>query len=118
VTRTGATRFAGAATSLVGAALLGWPEQIARKASGSRRTRLRPVVRVLGGRYLLQGLAQMSYPTRAVLRLSCAADCLHAASMAAPALLSPRYRRASCVSLAMALISASATGALVARGQV
>jgi hypothetical protein len=70
------------------------------------------IIRFLGCRYLAQGAAEIARPTRQVLKISCGADGLHAASMAALAAVSSEYRRAAGASLLLAVTSAASTGAL------
>ena len=55
------------------------------------------VVRLLGGRLVVQHALVLSRPTRGHVRAAAAVDVLHAASMV-PLLWSPRYRRAALVS--------------------
>lgn len=70
------------------------------------------VVRVLGSRYILQGVAQLARPGAAVLGASVIVDGLHAASMFGLAAFRADYRRPALVSAAVA--TAAATVAAVA----
>jgi hypothetical protein len=117
VTTEGAARLLGLATGVVGGSFLAVPDSIAAKAGGSGTAPPALIVRVLGGRYLLQGAAEAIFPTRRVLAAACATDGLHAITMIAAALAWPRYRNAACASLALALTSAACTGGLLAGGR-
>ena len=64
--------------------------------------------RVLAVRHQVQGLVQLAAPRRSN-GLVVAVDVLHAASMAALALASPRQRRAALVTGSVALVSAGLT---------
>jgi hypothetical protein len=66
----------------------------------------RRVVRLLGARVVLQQVAVLAVPSRPLVLLGAAVDTLHAASMLATALASPRYRRAAALSAATASASA------------
>ena len=73
------------------------------------------MVRLLGGRQLLQGAAVLIRPAPALVIGAVAVDVLHAASMVAAAVIWPGYRRAALTSAAVAGTSAVA-GALILRG--
>ena len=114
--RVGAARLVGIGTGIAGTALVTRPGEIALKASRSGRSPAPAVVRVLGVRYLIQAAAEVLRPTPKVLETSCAADGLHAMSMAAVALAWPSYRKAAGASLLLALTSMAATRACLSRG--
>jgi hypothetical protein len=57
--------------------------------------RERLLLRFLGVRHVLQGVAEAAYPTRRMLELGSAVDALHAASCGGAALLLPDWRRAA-----------------------
>ncbi|ACV80000.1 hypothetical protein [Nakamurella multipartita] len=102
-------------TAAAGAVTVFRPQAVARLVSGTGPTPDTPVVRILGGRQLLQGTAVMIRPTQALVTGAAVVDVLHATSMIAAALIWPRYRRAALGSAAVAGASAAA-GALVLRG--
>ena len=64
------------------------------------------VVRLLGGRLVVQHALVLSRPTSGRVRAAAAVDVLHAASMV-PLLWSPRYRRAAVVSGGFAALYAA-----------
>ncbi len=72
-------------------------------------------IRALGGRHLLQGVAQLAAP-RATGPLVVSVDVLHAATMGLLAVASPTRRRAALVTGGVALVSAGLTGASRRRG--
>jgi hypothetical protein len=110
-------RIWGAATAVVGAATLLRPADVARLVSGPGSTPNTAVLRVLGGRQLLQGAAVLIRPAPMLVIGGSAVDVLHAISMIAAGVISPGYRRAALVSAAVAGASAAAAaGALVLRG--
>jgi hypothetical protein len=98
---TTAARIIGAGSVIVGVALLAAPGRVCDLVSN---TGARPTgwVRLLGARYLAQGVAQLRWPRPAVLRGSAAVDGLHAVSMVALAAASPTYRRLAVCSAALA----------------
>jgi len=59
----------------------------------------RLAVRALGLRHIAESALLAAIPTREALRLCAAVDTVHAITMLAPAVLTPPYRRAACVSL-------------------
>ncbi|WP_249522760.1 hypothetical protein [Modestobacter marinus] len=89
-----------------GVVLLVRPEQVARAVSGRGREPSAWVVRVFGGRMLVQHTAVLLHPTRGLVLAGVAADALHAASMVPTALASAAYRRPAWVSGAFAAGSA------------
>src|SRR3954451_12241429 len=88
-----------------GAALLARPVPVAATAAG---TPVPPawLVRVLGGRQVLQQLLGLAVPTPAVTRAAAGVDIVHGSSMLAAAVVWPRYRRPTLVSAAAAAASA------------
>lgn len=82
------------------------PEDVLRAVSTPAPPAARRVVRLLGARVVLQEVAVLAVPIRPVVLLGAAVDALHAASMVATALASPRYRRAAALSAATASASA------------
>lgn len=108
-------RIWGAATAAVGALTLVRPGPVARLVSGTGPTPETAVVRMLGGRQLLQGAAVLIRPAPALVIGALAVDALHATSMVAAALNWPGYRRPALTSAAVATVSAVA-GALILRG--
>jgi hypothetical protein len=104
------SRLIGVANTALGAVLLGRPEAVADAAAGS----VPPGpgwVRLLGARYLVQGVAQASLPRAEVLQLSVVVDGLHAASMIGLAMVRAEYRRPALISAAVATGSAAVTWA-------
>lgn len=98
---------------LVGICLLVLPGRVAAAISSDPGERPpRWLIRLLGGRLIGQGSAQLLSPTAGLLRAGAAVDASHAASMLAVAAVSPRYRRPALSSAALA--SASAAAGLVA----
>lgn len=108
-------RIWGATTTAVGALTMMRASAAARLAGGNGSTPDTTVVRILGGRQLLQGTAVLIRPEPVLLIGALAVDTLHAASMVAVALIWPGYQRAALASAAVAATSAVA-GALVLRG--
>jgi hypothetical protein len=104
------TRLLGATNAALGVAMLAWPRQVTRAVTGrnaeagtGRNAEAGTGwVRLLGGRYVVQGAAQISWPHPVVLRGSAAVDGVHAASMLALAALRPDYRRPALASCAVA----------------
>ena len=90
------------------------PQAVARLVSGTGSTPDAAVVRILGGRQLLQGAVVVIRPSPLLVIGSVAVDALHAASMVAAAAIWPGYRRAALTSAAVAGTSAL-TGALILR---
>ena len=105
-----------AATVAAGAVMLLRPHDVARLASGTGSTPDAAVVRILGGRQLLQGIVLLIRPAPLLVVGALVVDGLHAASMVAAAVIWPGYRRAALTSAAVAGTSAVA-GALTLRGQ-
>ena len=108
------TRIWAAATAAAGAATLLRPHTVARLVSGSAPAPDTAVVRILGGRQLLQGTVLLIRPTSLLVIGGLAVDVLHATSMLAAAVIWPGYRRAALASAAVAGTSAVA-GALILR---
>jgi hypothetical protein len=88
------------------AVLVARPGDVLRAVSTPAPRPARRVVRLLGARVVLQQVAVLAVPTRPLVLLGAAVDTLHAASMVATALASPRYRRAAALSAATASASA------------
>jgi hypothetical protein len=72
------------------------------------------VVRILGGRLIVQGAVTTRYPTDGVLSIDMKVDALHAASMLLSAVTMPRYRRSAMSSAVVA--GGSVLAAVAARG--
>jgi hypothetical protein len=108
-------RALGAASAITGSLLVVETGPITRSISGSGAVPPQSIVKALGGRYLVQGVAEMLRPTPRTMWTSCAVDGLHAASMAAAALIWPRYRNAALASLLLAVTSASSAALLAVR---
>jgi len=88
---------------------------VARLVGGTGPIPETAVVRILGGRQLLQGAAVLIRPAPLFVIGGVAVDVLHATSMVAAAVIWPGYRRAALTSAAVAGASAAA-GALILRG--
>ena len=88
---------------------------MARLVSGRGSVPDTAVVRVLGGRQLVQGTAVILRPAPILVIVAVAVDVLHAASMVAAALIWPGYRNAAVASATLAGASA-VTGILIGRG--
>ena len=106
-------RLIGASSAALGVILLATPGRVCDYVSdnGARPTGW---VRLLGARYLAQGVAQVAWPRPAVLQASAVVDSLHALSMVALAAASPTYRRSASISASVAIGGATAN-ALAAR---
>jgi len=100
---------------VVGVAMTIRGRRVAEAVSGSGAVPNPAVVRILGGRQLLQGGALLIRPESPLVIGALAVDALHATSMVGAAIVWPRYRRAALTSAAVATASAGA-GALVLRG--
>ena len=72
------------------------------------------VVRLLGGRLVVQHALVLSRPTHRHVRAAATVDMVHAASMV-PLLWSPRYRRAALVSGGYAALYAATAPAMAPR---
>ena len=90
------------ATAGLGLALLARPDALAGMVTRGKHGPVSAVVRVLGGRQLLQGTAITYAPTPLLIVAGTAADGLHAASMLVAAAIWPRYRKAALTSAAIA----------------
>lgn len=99
-------RILGGATTAMGAAFLIWPHALANRFSGGRSTPDNAIVRVLGGRQLLQGAVQVAQPKPDVVLAGVAVDLIHAGSMLVLSVLWPAYRRSALSSAAIAAVSA------------
>ena len=111
--RRDAGRLLGAATSTMGAAFLIWPHAVANRITGGRGTPDNAIVRVLGGRQLLQGTAQLAAPKPDVVLAGITVDLIHVASMGVLSVLWPAYRRSALTSAAIAGASALAGAAVL-----
>lgn len=108
-----AGRLLGAGTAVMGCAFLVWPHALADRLSGGRSTPDNTIVRVLGGRQLLQGAVQVIRPAPDVVWGGIAVDLIHTASMLVLSALWPKYRRAALSSAAIATVSAAAGAAVL-----
>jgi hypothetical protein len=109
IIRTGAS----AGLAAWGVALLAAPAGAVRAATGDGPVPPEPIVRVLGGRRVVQHLVVACTSSTAIAWVSVATDVLHAGSMVAAARIWPEYRRAALTSAGIAAGSAALT-ALVA----
>lgn len=96
-------RAATGARLLLGGACLADPSRLLAWVGGSDRddTRTRTIVRVLGGRLVVQGTADLALGPRTRLP-DVAVDLTHAASMVVAARHWPRHRRSALVSAVLA----------------
>jgi hypothetical protein len=102
-------RVAGAGGIAWGAVLLARGDEVWRAVEGRDPDPVEELgMRALGGRHLLQGLAQLAAPRRTA-PLVVAVDLVHAGTMAALAVASPSRRRAAVVTGGVALVSALVT---------
>lgn len=92
----------------LGAALLARPREVVRAVCGDAPMPPTGLVQVLGARQLVQEIVVLAAPSRTVRFVAATTDALHAASMAAAAVLWPRYRRPALTSGAIAAGSAVA----------
>jgi hypothetical protein len=100
---------------LTGTLLLGVPDAVTGVIAGDQSRPRTTLVRVLGGRLLIQGLVEWIWPRRSVVLAGAAVDTAHAASMIAAAALLPAYRRTAIASAAEATVSAALTGSVARR---
>ena len=108
-----AARVLGGVTAAMGSVFLIWPHALANRFSGGRSTPDNTIVRVLGGRQLLQGAAQIADPKPDVVLAGIVVDAIHTGSMLALAVLWPAYRRSSLTSAAIAAVAAAAGTAVL-----
>lgn len=97
-------RLVGVGTCTAGGWMLMRPRQVSELVGDGTPPTV--VMRLLGVRYLVQGLAQLACPDREVLRAAGVVDTLHAASMVPLIVASSRYRRVALVSASAATGSA------------
>jgi hypothetical protein len=97
----------GASNAALGVILLATPSRVGDYVSDND---VPPIgwVRLLGARYVAQGVAQVAWPRPAVLHAAVVVDSLHALSMVALAAASPTYRRSASFSAAVAIGGATA----------
>ena len=108
-----AARVLGAVTAAMGSVFLIWPHALANRFSRGSSTPDNAIVRVLGGRQLLQGAAQIADPKPDVVLAGIAVDAIHTGSMLALAVLRPAYRRSALTSAAVAAAAAAAGAAVL-----
>lgn len=96
------------ARCFLGILALARPETVLTLSRGQDTQDVRRVVRVLGGRYLLQATFGSALHRRWVPAADAGVDLVHALSMIGLARWSPRHRRLAGVSAAAALIFAAA----------
>jgi hypothetical protein len=111
---TGPARLIGCVDVILGAIMVVRPDRLAGAAAGSAVPPV-AVVRVLGSRYLVQGLTELARPSPTVLALSSGVDGLHALSMFAVAATRTEYRRPAMLSGAVAAVRALVAGAIARR---
>jgi hypothetical protein len=106
-------RLIGAGSVMLGVTLLATPGRVRDYAADNDALHT-SWVRLLGARYLVQGMTQLRWPRPEVLQGAAAVDGLHALSMVALAAAAPPYRRSASLSASVAL-GAAAANALTAR---
>ena len=111
------TRVWAAASAAAGAMTLLRPHTVGGLVSGTGPTPDAAVVRVLGGRQLLQGTVLLLRPTALLVIGGLAVDVVHAASMVGAAVIWPGYRRAALASAAVAGTSAVAAALILRANQ-
>jgi hypothetical protein len=100
------------------ALLLAAPDLVIRLSTGHPANRItRAVVRLLGGRHLIQGILTGNRFSTPMLALGAAADLAHALSMLALAALNQRRRRAELTDAAVAATLAISGAILATRAQ-
>ena len=109
-----AARVLGIAQVGAGAAMVLAPRFVSKLPGGAAAPA--PVVRVLGGRSIGQGVLTAIRADRTTLTLGAAVDIAHLATMVALAAASPRWRRTASGSAALAAVSAAAGLALARSG--
>lgn len=109
----GLIRVLGGLTAALGTGLLLQPHRLARRICGSQDVPNDVVLRVLGAREVVQGVAQIAYPKKDLVVSCIAVDALHVLSMLVLAAVWPSYRRAALASATMAGISVGAGAALL-----
>jgi hypothetical protein len=100
---------------LAGGLLLGVPDTLTALVAGDQPRPPAWLVRVLGGRLLVQGVVEYVWPRRGVVIAGAAVDTAHGASMLAAAALLPTYRRTAAASAAEAFVSAGLAVSLAPR---
>ena len=111
-TATGIVRASALERCLTGTLLLGVPDAVTGVIAGDQPRPPAWLVRVLGGRLLVQGVLEYIRPRRSVVLAGAAVDTAHAASMIAAAALLPAYRRTALASAAEATVSAALTASV------
>jgi hypothetical protein len=111
---TGSARLIGCVDFILGAIMVVRPDRIAGATASSAVPPI-AVVRVLGSRYLVQGLTELARPGPTVLALSSGVDGLHALSMFALAAARPEYRRPAMTSGTVATVRALVAGSVARR---
>lgn len=112
IIRTGAS----AGLAAWGLALLTAPASTVLAATGPGPVPPEPVIRVLGGRRVVQHLLVASTSSPFIAWASVATDVLHSASMVAAARIWPQYRRAELTSAGIAAGSAVVTALVASPG--
>jgi hypothetical protein len=108
---TGAARLVACVDVMLGTLMVVRPDRIARATASSAVPPV-AVVRVLGSRYLVQGLTELVRPGPTVLALSSGVDGLHALSMFALAAARADYRRPAMSSGTVATVRALVAGSI------
>jgi hypothetical protein len=108
-TATSVVRASAAERCLTGILLLGVPDSITRLGAGDQPRPPAWLVRILGGRLLVQGVLEYTRPSRSLIVAGATVDTAHAASMIAAAVLRPACRRTALASAAEAILSGALT---------
>lgn len=101
------TRTASAGFGLCGVAMVIQPERAIRLLAADQPEPPTWVVRLLGGRLIMQHALIVADPVRGSVVIGAIVDCLHALSMVGVAALWREYRRPALVSAATAAASAA-----------
>lgn len=107
-------RLLGAGQAALGAALLARPDAVTHAVCASAARPRTAIVRLLGGRMVVQGAVTAARPHRRLVLAGAAIDLAHAASMVAAIRVAPPYGRAALASAATATAFALAAVAVAA----
>jgi hypothetical protein len=110
-------RVLAGATAAFGSLLVLQPRGTAKRFSGSGAVPDDVIVRVLGGRQVVQGVVQFTRPTPGLVLAGVAVDVLHLLSMVAAAVIWPTYRRPAVASAAIAGASVGAGVVILSTGR-
>lgn len=95
----------GLSQASLGALALVAPDALAAACAGSEPRAPQWIVRILGGRLVVQGGFLLIRPTDEAIILGCSIDALHGASMLAATMVKPQYRRSALIAGILAATS-------------